>query len=302
MTTKRQAIFGWVAVIIVTIIASLWSYWGGVENFYEGWYSNNIWDNILMMLVQYWLFALVFMVIGFAGIRFPKISPFLNIIIGIAAVIFFSGASFSVLWVMIVIPLVAIGLLFFFGRVEPRRLAYALVIGLPLLILLVASIFGVVKVNTRIDDGNYGARVVESNGLCLVWAPRGPGWPNNGISYEQAKEICAYLNQEGTELLEERVNIWRLPTVEEAVASQMLHGKNAGGIWNFEEEEAEYRFTPDKETPLWDPHSRVIYYWTSTTSEQGKAFVISYNGGVHPRSIDNQYGYLSFRAVKDCAD
>ena len=298
--TKRQGVFGWTAVIIVTVIASLWAYWGGVENFYEGWYSVSIWENILMMLVQYWLLAIVFIIIGVVGIRFPKVSLFLNVAIGIGAAILFSGASFSVLGVMIIIPLAAIGLLFFFGRIRLRWLAYTLVVGLPVLILLITSIFGAVKVSARIDDGNYGARVVEGNSVCLVWAPRGPGWPDNGVSYEEAREICAHLNEDGTELLEEEVNIWRLPTVEEAVASQMLHGKNAGGTWNPDEEEAKYKFTPDKETPLWDPHSKVIYYWTVTIAEEGRAYVIGYNGGVYPRNIGSQYGYLSFRAVKEC--
>ncbi|MEA2015435.1 MAG: hypothetical protein U9O59_01745 [Actinomycetota bacterium] len=118
----------------------------------------------------------------------------------------------------------------------------------------------------------------------------------------RAGDICARLNEEGTELLDEEVNIWRLSTVEEAVVFQMLHGKNAGGVWNEEKKVSEYEMTPDKETPLWDPHSRVIYYWTGTIAEEGRAYIISYNGGVYPRNIEAHYGYLAFRAVKECRD
>lgn len=41
----RQLIFGWTALAIVTVVGSLWAYWGGVENFYEGWYSESLWEN-----------------------------------------------------------------------------------------------------------------------------------------------------------------------------------------------------------------------------------------------------------------
>lgn len=109
---KRQLIFGWTAIAIVTVFASLWAYWGGVENFYEGWYSTSIWENLSMMIVQYWMLAVVFMIIGFVGIRFPKVSLFLNIALGVGAAIFFSGAAFSVIWVMVVILLVLLGLFF----------------------------------------------------------------------------------------------------------------------------------------------------------------------------------------------
>ena len=301
-TVKRQLIPGWIAAILVLVISSLWAYWGGIENFHEGWYSKNIWENIFVMFIQYWLFTLVFIIIGLIGVRFPKVSLPLCIAIGIGAAIFFSGASFSTLWAMFIIPLTAIGLLFFFGRAKPRKLAYILITVLPIAILIITSTFGIVKLSKRIDDGNYGQRIVKTENACLIWAPRGPGWPDNGVNYNEAKEICAHLNEDGTKILDEKVNIWRLPAVEEAVVSQMLHGKDAGGLWDPENKKASYRFTPDKETPLWDPYSKVIYYWTDTVAAEGSAYIIVYNGGVFPRRMESRYGYLSFRAVKDCND
>ena len=298
--TRRHLILGWIAVSIVVVISSLWAYWGGIENFHEGWYSKNIWDNISMMLIQYWSIPLIFIAIGLIGIRFPLASLPLCVAIGITAAVILSGASFSVLWVMIIIPLAGIGLLFFFGRANPKRLAYILVVALPLIILLVTGTFGLVRVSRRIDDGNYGSRRVETESTCLVWAPRGPGWPDEGISYHEAKEICAHLDEDGNKLLDEEVNVWRLPTVEEAVASQMLHGEDAGGVWDPASKKAMYRFTPDKETPLWDPYSKVIYYWTDTMESQEYAFIIVYNGGVFSRSVESHQDYLSFRAVREC--
>ena len=100
--------------------------------------------------------------------------------------------------------------------------------------------------------------------------------------------------------METEQNIWRLPSVEEAVRSMMLHGENAGGVWYADIEKAVYEKTPDKETPLWDVNSKVIYYWTADTSiqDEKQAYIIVYDGGIYDkRKIDRQ-GYLSFRAVK----
>lgn len=298
---KRPSLFmGWIAVALVTLIASLWAYWGGIENFHEGWYYESFWDNVLLMLVQYWLFALVFMIIGLIGIYFPKITLFLCVALGIAASMFFTDAHFSLLWLMMIIPFAGIGILFFFGRPKPRWLAITLTIGLPVMILLVSTIIGGIRVSNRLNDGDYGARdVIQNTGIALTWAPRGPGWPDEGMSYSEAKDICQRLSEDGTILLDQPVYIWRLPTVEEAIASQMIHGENADGSWDESVQQATYNKTPDKETPLWDVHSKVIYYWTDTKVNDEQAYIIVYNGDVYPRSIDSHYGYLSFRAVKE---
>lgn len=144
-------------------------------------------------------------------------------------------------------------------------------------------------------------RIVEGNGVTLAWAPRGPGWPDKGITWDEAQYICMHLSEDGTTVMEEEQNIWRLPTVDEAVRSMTLHGENAGGVWNPEKCNAVYDITPDKETPLWDLHSKVIYFWTSETSASDGhgAYIIVYHGGVFVKmKIDGQ-SYLSFRAVKE---
>ena len=297
---RYQLILGWIAVSIVLVIASLWAYWGGIENFHEGWYSKNIWENLFMMIVQYWSFSLIFILIGLLGIRFRIAALAMCVTVGIAAAIFFGGASFSVLWVMILIPLAGIGLLFFFGRPYPKKIGYILIISIPVIILAITTIIGLARVSKRVDDGDYGMRRVQGKEICLVWAPRGPGWPEEGTDYESAKSLCAHLSEDGTEILDEELGIWRLPSIEEAVALQMHHGKNAGGVWDEGLKKAEYELRPDKETPLWDPHSMIIYYWTADTENIQRAYIITYNGGVFPRNKDSKYGYLSFRAVKDC--
>jgi hypothetical protein len=214
---------------------------------------------------------------------------------------FFSGASFSVIGLMIVIPIIALGLVYYYGEPKPKKWTYRLLITVPLIIILVISIPQGIKVSQRINDNDFGMRIVQGNGVTLAWAPRGPGWPDKGTSWDEAQKICKYLSEDGTAIMEKEQNIWRLPSVDEAVRSMMLHGQNAGGVWDPVEEKAIYERTPDKETPLWDVRSKVIYYWTADTSiqDERQAYIIVYHGGIYDkRKIDGQ-SYLSFRAVKE---
>ncbi len=225
----------------------------------------------------------------------------MHILLAGGSIWFFSGASFSVLAGMIVLPILALGLLYYFGEPQPKKWAYRLIIFVPLIIILAISIPLGIKVSQRINDQDFGARVVAGNDVTLVWAPRGPGWPDKGTSWEEAQRICTYLSEDGTQIMPEPQNIWRLPTVEEAVRSMMIHGQNAGGAWDPLEGKAEYARTPDKESPLWDVHSKVIYYWTADTSarDDQRAYIIVYDGGVFDRMKSEGQGYLSFRAVKE---
>ena len=93
-------------------------------------------------------------------------------------------------------------------------------------------------------------------------------------------------------------HIWRLPTVDEAVRSMARQGQNSGGVWAAETAKATYETTPDKESPLWDMHSQVIYWWTATEADEGHAYIIVYDGKVWPRAKPFKPDYLGFRCVK----
>ncbi len=296
---KRHQIIGWTAVGITTAFVCVWTFWGIIENFHEGWYSESTWENLFMLFAQYLSISIVFCALGAVSIRWRRVGLALHIAVALFLLWFFRGAVFSVVYLMIAIPVAALGLLYFFGRPQPRKWAYRLLVIPPLLIILAVTPWKLVQVSQRVDDGNYGMRTVEGNGITLVWAPRGPGWPEGGITYDEAVERCRYLSEDGTTIMNEPQDIWRLPAVEEAVQSMSLHGENAGGVWDAETGTAHYEATPDKETPLWDKHSQVIYYWTQTESGEEGAYIIVYDGGVYTRNRENAYGYLSFRAVKD---
>lgn len=298
---KRRNIVGWIGVAITTIFSSIWAYWGSIENFHEGWYSVSIWENLFMLLFQYLLFTVIFVLLGVITLKWKIAGIVLHILLAGFCIWFFSGASFLVIGLMIVIPIIGLGLLYFFGKPEPKKWAYRSLIFIPLIIIIAVFIPMSIKVSKRINDYDFGTRIIEGNEITLIWAPRGPGWPDSGTTWHEAMDICRYLSEDGTKIMDEVQDIWRLPTVDEAVRSMLLHGENVNGIWYPDDQKAVYDKTPDKESPLWDVHSQVIYYWTCETAKdnEDRAYIIVYHGGVNSKmKIDGQ-SYLSFRAVKN---
>ena len=139
---------------------------------------------------------------------------------------------------------------------------------------------------------------MQGNEVSLTWAPDGPGWPRTGTDWDDAGQICLYLNEDGLTLNSEPQDIWRLPTVDEAVRSMARHGENSGGEWDAASEETTYHTRPDKESPLWNVHSQVIYWWTATEIDEEHAYIIVYDGLVWSRTKQLRPDYLGFRCVK----
>jgi hypothetical protein len=181
---------------------------------------------------------------------------------------------------------------------------------------------------SRIDDGDRGARLIEGNGVTLIWAPEGPGWHQHYYSWNEiafygvppvgfgekpgyqdrdatfedmnTTGLCCYLAEDGITIMAEPQNIWRMPTVDEIVRSLGRHGENAGCTWDGKSIRAECQVFPDKETPLWAPDWSPIYYWAADEYDADEAYYVSYNGeGINhqPKSWGNErHGY---RFVRD---
>jgi hypothetical protein len=299
-TTKqrdKRRIVGWIAVGLSTAITCIWALWGILETFHEGWYYESLWANLGLALVQYLGFMLGFMGVAVVSILWPRVGAGLHVVLAALAAWFFEAFKNTVVF-LILLPLVGIGVLYWFGRPKPRRLALALAAGLPLLTLVVAGIAPAVRVSQRVDDGNLEARLVEGNGVELVWAPDGPGWPRAGGDWYEAQQACQHLAQDGLALASTPQDIWRLPTVDEAVRSMARHSRNSGGVWDAGTTEASYTTRPDKESPLWNIYSQVIYWWTATEIDDKRAYIIVYDGKVWPRSKRFGPDYLGFRCVK----
>jgi hypothetical protein len=293
---KRQ-IVGWIAVGLSVVITCIWALWGIKENFHEGWYYESFLSNVGLMFVQYLSPMLIFMGVTLLSIRWPRFGGGLHVIFALLIGWFFQSFTNPGTFLLIV-PLIGIGVLYWFGRPQPRRLAVSLAIGLPILTLTIAGIEPVLRVSGRVDDGNLRARLVQGNGVSLIWAPDGPGWPRTGLDWYEAQQVCQHLGEDGLTLAPGPKHIWRLPTVDEAVRSMARHGQNSGGVWDAETAEAAYKTRPDKESPLWNVYSQVIYWWTATEVDEERAYIIVYDGGVWRRAKHLSPDYLGFRCVK----
>jgi hypothetical protein len=293
---KRQ-IVGWIAVGLSIVITCAWASWGIIENFHEGWYYEFLLSNVGLMFVQYLSPMLIFMGVTLTSIYYPRIGSVLHVIFALLIAWFFQ-AFINTATFLLIVPLIGIGVLYWFGRPQPRKIAVALAIGLPVLTLIVAGIEPLLRVSQRIDDGNLQARLVQGDGVNLTWAPDGPGWPRAGSNWFEAQQVCQHLDEDGLTLAPGSQHIWRLPKVDEAVRSMARNGQNSGGAWDVGTAKATYKTTPDKESPLWNVHSQVIYWWTATEVDEERAYIIVYDGKVWPRSKVFSPAYLGFRCVR----
>lgn len=294
---KRQKIIIWIAIFTSAVFANLWAYWGINENFHEGWYFVSFWDNVLLMFGQYLLMPIGFMLLAAISIKWNKIGSLAHLLLAVGSYFFFGKLKAG--FFLVAIPLVSLSILYWFGKLERRKLAYFLAIGFPLIQIFGIGTYHSIRISNRYNDDNFESRLIEGNGIKLIWAPQGPGWPDNGTSWYDAKDICSHLNSDGTMIQNDELNIWRLPAVDEAVRSSVCHGKNAGGVWDNISRKSTYNHQPDKESPLWNIHLKTIYWWTSTEVNETNAYIIVYNGGVWSRKKTQKTGYLNFRAVKE---
>jgi len=294
---NKRRFTGWIAMAFSILITCVWAFWGIIENFHEGWYYESFLSNVGLMFVQYLSPMLIFWVVTLISIAWPRFGGILHVIFALLAAWFFQAFTNAAVFLLIT-PLVGIGVLYWFGRPQPRKLAFSLAIGLPLLTLFLSGMEPVFRVSQRIDDDNLQSRMVNGNGINLTWAPDGPGWPRSGSNWFEAQLVCQHLDEDGLTLAPGPERIWRLPTVEEAVRSMARHGQNSGGVWDPEMAKATYATTPDKESPLWNLHSQVIYWWTATETDEERAYIIVYDGKVWPRAKHFSPDYLGFRCVR----
>ena len=313
---SKPSILGWLAVAISTIITSLWAFWGAFEAFHEGWYFESLIEN-LICTAQYLTLMLIFLALSLIPLRWPKAGSILYLAFSIGFFIWICmtrrvltpGALIAIL--PMTLPPFFVGLLFWMGQPKPVSRAIKIIIFLPLFIAAAFSVEPVIRIAGRVDDGNRGMRTIEGNGVKLMWAPEGPGWRNpdphdivwkaqwRGPTWEEARQTCRYLKEDGKSIADTPQDIWRLPTVEEAIRSMMRHGKNCEGVWNSGSRSATYTTMPDKETPLWNPNTGIIYWWTATERDSGQAYYIDFNGRVYSRDKKSDLGSRAFRAVRD---
>jgi hypothetical protein len=294
-------LIGWIGVVLITLASSIWAWWGINEAFHEGWWKPHLWMRLLQVLA-YLGPALVLCGLTFVGLRWPRVGATLFILVGlvIASLIVYDGANFGpVITTLLTAVPVLVGLVFLVGRPQPKRLAYGISLGLPILIIIGFGVEPVYRVSTRMDDGDRTARLIEGNGVTLLWAPAGPGWTREGlVSWDEAVHRARHLSEDGQTIADKPQDIWRLPTREEIVRSMTRRGQNAGGQWDAQTQRPSYERRPDKESPLWDSYAPLIYLWTSEEADADYAWIVVYHGGVFSKPKRVGSPSFGFRAVR----
>lgn len=125
----------------------------------------------------------------------------------------------------------------------------------------------------------------------------------NNFAGEQEMDqfnICLYLSEDGSRLLNEKQDIWRMPTTDEFVRSLVRHGSNAECVWNGEfRQQVDCEITPDKESPLWSTDVPVIYYWTADEYDESLGYFVAYNGMVNAAYKTGGNPRHGYRCVKE---
>ena len=291
---KHKIIIGYLTAVLSIIIIILWTYWGINEAFHEGWYHTSLLQNISLTFIQYLSIPIIFLALSITAMNYKKIGLVLFITLGILSMFFFNSVAGRVL---IFIPLILFALGFYFGEFKHKKIVTISFISIFLLIILIFGIPQLIRVENRFNDNNFGLRIIEGNGIALAWAPQGIGFPLEGTDWQTARDNCLYLSEDGTELENTGQNIWRLPSRKEIVRSMTRGNNNAGGSLNSDGKPA-YEIRPDKETPLWNPHSKVIYYWTNESENKEDAYLVAYNGYILTRSKSSGADYQGYRCVK----
>jgi hypothetical protein len=331
---------GYAASALMIVFTAVWSFWGIGEMYHEGWWG--AWYNCLPYLVPVAASLIPTMV----AMTWPIAGGVIILLVAAVFIAIFGldnplmGGFMGVLGAMFLYD----GWYRRRTGWEPdqgmpwwrRNFGYLMAVGLPLVILVGFSINRLPVVLTRVDDGDRGARLIEGNGINLVWAPKGPGWnykqpwggypswhdvalygmepvgldDKPGYGWEigvfasaedmAATNLCRYLSPDGTTLMGQPQGIWRMPTTNEMVRSLVRDGENAGCTWNGEDQvQVECDITPDKESPLWATDEPVIYYWTADSYDDREGYYVSYNGWVQTATKTGGNPRHSYRCVKE---
>ena len=330
MKFDKQQLPGWTATILLTIISSFWVMWSFGELYYEAW------GLPFHIAIRYLVPAVVCFALTVICLVWPRIGGSILIVVGV---------WFGIWWLQLQISrgqtdpiglaltfvlsggLALIGGMYWFdwkvrrntesvARTHDnwfrRNLRWLIATGIPIGVAVGATIGNAPILLTRQDDGIRTERLIEGNGVRLVWAPEGPGWAKGGEevgsnlawnqialygmtpvgtdlkakdAYRQASQaemdtfcLCRYLSADGQTLMDFPQNVWRMPTTQEVVRSLVHHGRAAGCTWDGTSSFAVCDELPDKESPLWATDYWPIYLWTADEHDTAQAYFVGYNG------------------------
>jgi hypothetical protein len=219
-----------------------------------------------------------------------------------------------------------------------RNARWIIGLGLPLIIAVSVIAANLPRVLFRVDRGDYAAVLIEGNDIALVWAPAGPGWSRGAGPFPEGEDplvqypgwdtiafygvygldsqarprdqhatqedmaqtgLCRYLSADGTQLMADPQDIWRMPTMDELVRSLVWRGENAGCTWDGDRHGITCDLPSDKDWPLWATNWSPVYYWSGDSYNEEEAWYVSSSGSCsyQPKGWGNsRHG---FRCVRD---
>jgi hypothetical protein len=163
------------AVALSTSLASFWAFWGIVENFHEGWFHESLLLNVGLMFVQYLSPVIIFMLLTLLAIAFPRVGSVAHVLGGLLLWLLLFDLNDRVAMLFVIGPMLILGTLYWYGRPQPRRAAYLLAVGLPILTLVVCGVKALP--GTRLSDTASTYRKMEGRwlkthrmyGACRQW-------------------------------------------------------------------------------------------------------------------------------------
>ncbi len=140
---NKSEIFEHIVIFLVWFYCSLWSFWGIVENFHEGWYEKSVWLNIEIMFIQYLSVPLILIFASFISIYFRKAGAILFITLWMASftyILFLGNIKFSlrraIVWFLVLSPLLVYGIFLTLKGIKRRKRAFVLWVVFPILLMV----------------------------------------------------------------------------------------------------------------------------------------------------------------------
>ena len=165
--STTRLVIGWITVTGSILLSSFWAFWGINENFHEGWYHHHLGKNLAMLFGQYLFAMILFMVAALLSVRWNWVGVLIHSGGAVFILCFFWGIHPRVM-VELCGALLLFAAGYTFGIPRPKKLAYILLIGIPLLVTIGFGIEPAIRVFQRVDDMDRNARRVTINGVDLI--------------------------------------------------------------------------------------------------------------------------------------
>src|SRR4029450_6906755 len=108
--------------------------------------------NIGLMFLQYLSPMIIFVSLTLFAIAFPRVGSLAHVLAVLLLLLFLFDLSDRVASLLVMLPMLLLGCLYWYGRPHPRRPASLLATGLPVLTLIACGVEPAARGAGRVDD------------------------------------------------------------------------------------------------------------------------------------------------------